>query len=147
MSEVLQAMGIVVISLGLSSIVTSLDKICKEIEDVKSQINLQTAQQDWLVTHYAKPVRGIFPWDKNKCVYCGSETDEGDGPIVIWKVIKCSDSLAIVEDEKDKVVAQDMTTYFARLAAQKLAREQNKNVVFKFFMKDENGLLMEESND
>jgi len=143
-ANILRSCLVIVLAMGLMKIQTSLKEIKGSIYGVESQVNLQTAQHDWLVTHYAKPVRGIFPWDKNKCVYCGSETNEGDGPIVVWKVINCQERTAVVKDEKDKIVVKDLTVYNARVEATKLARLANKNVSFKFFIEDENGLLMEE---
>lgn len=52
--------------------------ISKQISHISSRIGQQTHQIDWLVTHYAKPVRPLYIWEKSKCEWCGSEILESD---------------------------------------------------------------------
>lgn len=47
-------------------VVAVLGDINKSIQEVSQAIRLQTAQQSWLVEHYAKPVRHILPWKEDK---------------------------------------------------------------------------------
>lgn len=58
-----------------------LNKISKDVLFTASSIRSQTGQMDWLVRHYAKPVRPLYPWEKHKCEWCGSEILEGDDKI------------------------------------------------------------------
>lgn len=69
-------LGVIAWSLYKSSV--QLRGIENKILYISSNISSQTSQQSWLVSHYMKPVRGIFPWDINKCEYCGSVEKEMD---------------------------------------------------------------------
>lgn len=42
-------------------VVAALSEVNESIQEVSREIRLQTAQQSWLVEHYAKPVRPILP--------------------------------------------------------------------------------------
>lgn len=53
-----------------------LKQMNKNLLYLSRNIQEQTSQQSWLVSHYLKPVRGIFPWDINHCEYCGSKKQE-----------------------------------------------------------------------
>jgi len=48
----------------------------ESIRGVEQAIRLQTAQQSWLVEHYSKPVRPLYPWQKHRCEWCGKETKD-----------------------------------------------------------------------
>lgn len=61
------------IARALSDINASLRKINDTI-DYRS--GLEVAQYSWLVEHYAKPVRPIYPWEKHRCEWCGQEKTE-----------------------------------------------------------------------
>ena len=56
----------------------SLENIATELQSIDQAIRMQTAQQSWLVSHYMKPVRPLFPWEKHRCEWCGQEKLEGD---------------------------------------------------------------------
>ena len=72
------------ISLSVFNCVLQLKNIQKEIRyssnSISSNISHQTVQQSWLVSHYMKPVRGLYPWDPHKCEYCGCVQKEIDMP-------------------------------------------------------------------
>lgn len=59
-----------------------LSEINKSLQKIDNTINyrasLHVAQYSWLVAHYAKPVRPLYPWESHKCEWCGSEKKEQD---------------------------------------------------------------------
>lgn len=59
------AFAVMLITVGFC-VVAVLGDINKSIQEVSQAIRLQTAQQSWLVEHYAKPVRHILPWKEDK---------------------------------------------------------------------------------
>ena len=59
------AFAVMLITVGFC-VVAVLGDISKSIQEVSQAIRLQTAQQSWLVEHYAKPVRHILPWKEDK---------------------------------------------------------------------------------
>jgi hypothetical protein len=46
--------------------VAALSDINKSLQEVVYELRLQTTQHSWLVEHYAKPVRPIYPWEDDK---------------------------------------------------------------------------------
>lgn len=56
----------------------SLDQIATNLNSIDQAIRMQTAQQSWLIAHYMKPVRPLYPWEKHRCEWCGGERLEGD---------------------------------------------------------------------
>jgi hypothetical protein len=80
--KLLSVLFLGLISLSFCSCVLQLQNIQKEIRhssnSISSNISHQTVQQSWLVSHYMKPVRGLYPWDPYKCEYCGCVQKEMD---------------------------------------------------------------------
>lgn len=74
---------IVLIRIGvqIKYLSSNLISVNKSVQNIDSSIRSQTGQMDWLVRHYAKPVRPLFPWEKHKCEWCGSMVLEGDDKI------------------------------------------------------------------
>jgi hypothetical protein len=66
------------LTLAVFLIAHNLNGVRESILHLCSHVSTQTAQQSWLVQHYAKPVRPIYPWEKHRCEWCGQEKREGD---------------------------------------------------------------------
>jgi hypothetical protein len=78
-----------------------------------------------------KPLKGIS----------SDKTDGLVGPVVIWKIINCYGAGTRVLDEKDKEVIFDLNSHWARKNAEKIAKASGKNVAFKFYSEEEDGLV------
>lgn len=65
------------LTLAAFSIADNLKSVRESILHLCSHVSTQTAQQSWLVEHYAKPVRPLYPWEKHRCEWCGQEKLEG----------------------------------------------------------------------
>ena len=65
------------VTLAAFRIADSLKELRESILHLCSHVSTQTAQQSWLVEHYVKPVRPLYPWKKHRCEWCGAEK-EGD---------------------------------------------------------------------
>lgn len=63
------------LTLAAFSIAENLKGVRESILHLCSHVSTQTAQQSWLVEHYAKPVRPLYPWEKDRCEWCGAEKD------------------------------------------------------------------------
>jgi hypothetical protein len=81
----LVAMSVVaIVALSVSavfyrSVFLATASLGESIRGVEQAIRLQTAQQSWLVEHYARPVRLLYPSEKHRCEWCGAEKPEGEG--------------------------------------------------------------------
>lgn len=94
---------------------------------------LAAAKEKLASIEKSKPLKNIF-------------SDNMDGPVeplVTWKIVSCYGAGTKVLDERDKEVLFDLSSYWARKKAEKIAKERGKNVEFKLYSEEEDGLVEE----
>lgn len=134
------------IMLGIFVACSKLTKISNSILFTASSIRSQTAQIDWLTSHYAKPVRPLYIWEKSKCEWCGNIIFENEEKVrdqdkpVVWNITTLYGGPVEVTDEKNKRIVLEMCVPDAKLKAKEIAKDRNLKVIFQEHCETPDGL-------
>lgn len=143
---ILATISLLGIGVQIKYLSANLISLNKSIQNIDSSIRSQTGQVDWLVRHYAKPVRPLYPWEKHKCEWCGSTILESEDKIynqdkpVVWNITTLYGGPVEVTDEKNKRIVLEMCVPDAKLKAKEIAKDRNLKVIFQEHCETPDGL-------